>query len=71
LGNCPKWEEDIPQDRTAEFRSILVGVQQLILAIASQRLIDLDDVLRWHATLFEQFVQHVLLHLASHRPEAN
>jgi hypothetical protein len=56
LGDCPRWDEDIPKDRAAEFRAILSGVQQLILTVAAQRLIILDDVLGWHETLFEAFV---------------
>ena len=56
IGKCPKWEEDIPAGRAAEFISLVASVHQEILASANRSLIDNNDVRRWHAHLFKGFV---------------
>jgi fido (protein-threonine AMPylation protein) len=56
IGKCPKWEKDIPADRAAEFILLVTSVHQEILTSASHSLVDYNDVRRWHAHLFRDFV---------------
>ncbi len=56
IGKCPKWEQDIPSQRVAEFISLLMAIQQELLASAARSLIDYNDVRRWHQFLFRNFV---------------
>jgi len=56
IGNCPRWEEDIPPARIDEFKASVARVQQEILSSAASTIVTPDEARRWHSLLFDAFV---------------
>lgn len=53
---CPNWHENIPSERLEEFKVLVAQVHREIWASAGRSIVAADDPLRWHDTLFRDFV---------------
>lgn len=55
-GRCPRWHEDVPPARIAEYTTLVERVHQEILTSASREVVTPDHPRRWHRTLFGRCV---------------